>query len=314
MTDLLKRVSRAGLIALLAAVTVVGLCRSPGAADGAPAPSASPQASPTPNPTPSSTASQAPAAAEAIDMSGSPDFGSVVTPSLWVSLEEEVSPNYDRVSGSSSTINFRAQLPLGPQGLLPFVNAQRHLQLIKLKIPFVNSAPQNAIKGNGDTTLVSLDYLGTPEKEGSIGPSFKIPTASSGALGSGKWSVGPAGGYTYTDPRGKSSIGIYTQSFFSFAGDGSRPPVSQTQLQPAAFFVLGHGLSIGTSTMQFTYNWETPGWTDVPLGMRIAQNFNAWSGKLTAGFEAEKNLVNTTGATGWTLRINFKYRFKQPNS
>jgi hypothetical protein len=294
------------IIVFITLATIVLSCLSPSLAEDSPSAAASPYPSPTP--------SSSPLPGDAVDADASPDFGSVVTPTRWVSLEEEVSPTYDGLSGSSSTINFRAQLPLGSKFSLPFIDRRLPLQLIKLKLPFVTSAPRNAISGNGDTTLVGLQYLGTQEKGVSFGPAFKLPTASTSALGSGKWSVGPAGGYTYTNPDGMSAFGIYTQSFFSFAGDGSRPSVSQTQLQPTAFFALGPGFSIGTSTMQFTYNWELPGWTDVPLGIRIAQDFAAGSGKLTAGFEAEKNLINTPGAIGWTLRVNFRYRFKKTGS
>ncbi|MBV8262202.1 MAG: hypothetical protein JOY87_00075 [Candidatus Eremiobacteraeota bacterium] len=237
-----------------------------------------------------------------------PDFDAPLVPSLWFSLEDEVSPSYDGLSGSSNQINVRGQIPLGaiaqkiPTLLLPHT-----LQLIKFKVPIVTSAPPGAQKGNGDTTLTFLEYLGSKEAKWVLGPLFKIPTASSADLGSGKWSGGPSGGYVYS--HGMTVIGWFASTYFSFAGPKSRANVSQTEFQPQLSFALKNGWILGTSQMNFKYNWENNQWPAVPLGVRIARNYRYTGGQLAAGVEAEKNLAAVDGTPGWTFRLNFKYRF-----
>jgi hypothetical protein len=238
----------------------------------------------------------------------SPDFNGPVNPRLWFSLEDEASLSYSGLSGSSSQLNFRIQVPMGKFIQHP-VLWPRRLQILRLKLPVVTSAPSRAVKGNGDTTLLGLQYLGVKERQWLVGPAFKIPTASVNDLGAGKWSVGPAAGYTYL--HGRTSIGLFTQSFFSFAGPKSRPPFAQTQLQPGLFFSFPSGWIIGTSQMQFTYNWYRGQWTVIPLGVRIARDIETEKRRLSSGFEAEKNLIHVDGTPGWTLRLSFRYQFSK---
>jgi hypothetical protein len=260
---------------------------------------ADPQASPTPGPSPTAATSQS--------LDTPADFDAPLLPRLWFSLEDQVTANYDDVRGSSNTLNVRGQIPLGQLGqyLSPLL-APGNLQLIKFKIPFVTSAPNDAVTGNGDTTLVALEYLGAKARKWVVGPVLKIPTASETDLGSGRWSIGPAGGFTYSN--GSTVIGLYAQTYFSFAGPKSRGPVSQTQFQPGLTFSLPGGWSVGTSEMQFTYNWVNNTWQNVPLGICIARRLQNSHHQLVMGLEAEKNLAPVRTTTVWTFRMNLKYR------
>jgi len=67
-------------------------------------------------------------------------------PAPYVSIEEEVSPNYDDESGSSSLVNVRGQLPY-------FAGTQ---YVFRLKLPIVTSAPATAVTGAGDLALYDL--------------------------------------------------------------------------------------------------------------------------------------------------------------
>ncbi len=237
----------------------------------------------------------------------SPSHESPLDPSEWFSIEDEAMPSYDGMTGAGNTMNLRAQIPIG-HDLLPILGRLTRLQLIKFKLPYQFSSPSQSSPGLGDTTLVGLTYLGRRDFKWTIGPSFKLPTASQMSLGSGKWSVGPAGSYAYR--HGDTEMGIYTQNFFSFAGPSSRKAVSQTEFQPSLAFGLGHGWSVGTSYMMFKYNWEKPAWENVPLGIRFAKKFSLGAGRMDAGLEAEKNLTFYKGQPDMTYRINFKYRPK----
>ena len=258
------------------------------------------QSSPNPSPSPSSTATDS--------EDGVPDFDAPLSPRLWFSLEDAFTPSYDDLAGSSNTINVRGQIPLGELGrLLPSpLLVPGRLQLIKFKIPFVTSAPDRAVRGNGDTTLTALEYLGVSARKWVVGPTLKIPTASTDELGSGRWSGGPAAGYTYT--HGMTAVGFYTQTFVSFAGPKSRGAVTETQLQPGLFFSFPGGWVIGTSEMQFVYNWQTNAWNNVPLGIRIEKDSRTSADELSVGVEVERNLAAVQSTMQWTFRLYFKYR------
>lgn len=230
-----------------------------------------------------------------------------LTPNLSFSLEDESSQS---ISGPSNQLNLRAQIPLAASP--PITNllvSGQAVSLIKLKLPIVLTAPSNtgieAATGAGDLTATWLGGFGTPQSRWAAGAAFKFPTGS-GSLGSGKWSVGPALGYTYES--GQWTFGLYTQSYFSYAGSGARSPVAQTQLQPQISVAFPDGWSVGTSEMKFTYDYDTGSFTNVPVGIRVAKQVKAGAKRWDAYFEAEKNLKTSSGTT-WTLRLGAKLVF-----
>ncbi len=258
----------------------------------------------TPSPSPSSEPATNTATVEERENSALVD---PLTPNLWFSLEDE---SLQSISGPSNQLNLRAQIPLAISPPITNLLASGHaLSLIKLKVPIVLSAPSNtgveAATGTGDVTMTWLGGFGTAQARWAGGAAFKFPTGS-GSLGSGKWSAGPALGYTYE--TGLWTLGVYTQSFFSYAGSGARSPVAQTQLQPQISVALPGGWSIGNSEMKFTYNYDEGAFANVPVGIRVAKQVDTGARRLDAYFEAEKNL-NTSGGTTWNLRLGAKLVF-----
>ena len=112
-----------------------------------------------------------------------PDAGCRPTP--YVSIEQEVSPEYDGETGSSSLVNVRAQLP--------YVAGAQYV--FRLKLPIVTSAPATAVTGAGDLALYDLAVTDAPRDRWLAGVTIRIPTAQNDSLGTGKYSVGPAFGY-----------------------------------------------------------------------------------------------------------------------
>ncbi len=221
-----------------------------------------------PTPVPTSTAAT-PTESEAGESATDP-----LAPNPWYSVEDEYVPDFEDASGSSNQITLRAQVPLGRYNKMPAVFSAGHaLNLIKFKLPFTTSSPSDAgsevITGGGDMSVVSLALFGSAEKRWAAGPAFKFPTASQSDLGSGKWSIGPALGYTY-EP-GPWTFGIYTQSFFSYAGPKSRPPVAQTQIAPTISYAFAHGWTVGNSEMQYIYNYNLGAFTECSARLALRQ-------------------------------------------
>jgi hypothetical protein len=220
--------------------------------------------------------------------------------STYVSIEEESSPDYDGESGSSNQFNLRAQTPFADG-----------TWALRLKLPMVLSAPATSITGAGDLQLFALKVAPTALGGGWLaGATLKLPTSQNTSLGSGKFSIGPAGGYQVKS--GAWTLGFFAQSFFSVAGTGARPGVAQSKMQPSATYAFGNGWSVGTSIMTFTYDWISDQWTDVPIGLRIGKRLGNPRAPLDLAFEGEKNLADARGAPGWTLRTSFRYTFPRP--
>src|ERR1700728_1061753 len=130
-------------------------------------------------------------------------------PAASVSIEEEVSPEYDGESGSSSLVNLRGQLP--------YVAGAQYV--FRLKLPVVTSAPATAVTGAGDLALYDLAVTDVARGRWLEGVTIRIPSAQNDSLGSGKYSVGPAVGYE--TERGPWTLGFFQQDFFSVIGPAS---------------------------------------------------------------------------------------------
>jgi hypothetical protein len=136
-----------------------------------------------------------------------------------------------------------------------------------------------------------------------IGPVLSVPTASDDALGTGKWSLGPtAVGITRV---GKLMVGMLGTGLFSVAGDSDRQDVSALTFQPFASYGLGGGWSIGTSYLNYTYNFKLDRWAGVPIGGRVEKlvHISKWPVRLY--FDVEYNLMNDDIAPQWTFRFGF---------
>jgi hypothetical protein len=216
-------------------------------------------------------------------------------PAPYVSIEEEVSPNYDDESGSSNLVNVRAQLP--------YVAGAQYV--FRLKLPIVTSAPATAVTGAGDLALYDLAVTDAARGRWLEGVTIRVPTAQNDSLGSGKYSVGPAFGYE--TQRGPWTLGFFQQDFFSVIGPASRSPVGQSKIEPSVTLALARGWSIGLSTMTITYDWVHNEWTEAPVGMRVAKRFNGGLSPLEASAEMEQNLADVKGAPGWTIRTRLKW-------
>jgi hypothetical protein len=229
---------------------------------------------------------------------------SLPPPRPYVSLEEEYSPDYDDEAGQSVLLNLRAQLPY-------LENGQQYV--IRVKLPFVTTSPAQAVGGVGDSTLT---YLAVDDGGGgrwTYGATMKLPTAGDSSLGSGKYSIGPAGSYEHVS--GVWSLSLGTTNYFSVIGPASRAQVAQTKIDPGAELSLPRGWAIGTSTMSYTYNWVPGTWINVPLGLRIEKAFGTNSGlplaqllaPIVGSAEFEKNLVAAADTPSWTIRVMLRW-------
>ncbi len=138
-----------------------------------------------------------------------------------------------------------------------------------------------------------------------LGPVLLLPTGTRSEVGGGKWTIGPAIGLN--TGTGNWRLGILSLSYFSFAGDSSSPSVAKIKLQPIINYSLRRGWSIGTSQMNFTYDWIKGRSTNIPLGLSLGKNFELFGQRLKLSAESEYNFVNASGASAWTFRFTLEY-------
>lgn len=106
-----------------------------------------------------------------------------------------------------------------------------------------------------------------------VGPIFQFPTASPGALGAGKWAVGPAA--VALIMPGHIVTGMLVTQLWSFAGQVNRPNISSALFQPFFNYNLKDGWAISTAPI-VTANWTaTQNKWVVPLGGGVAKTFKA---------------------------------------
>lgn len=221
------------------------------------------------------------------------------TPAPYVSVEEEVSPTYELEPGSSAMTIWRGQIPYDNGNFI-----------FRVKFPIVTSAPPEAVTGAGDLALFDFATFAKGRGRWLAGLTVRVPTAQNSSLGSGKYSVGPAGGYEMK--TGSWTLGFFSQNYFSVVGPSSRAPVGKTSIEPIVRFSLPRGWSVGLSSMSMTYDWVVNKWEEIPIGLRISKQFGRTLRLLSpfeASFEAEHSVSPVEGTPGWTTRLNVKCTF-----
>ncbi|MGO4843561.1 transporter, partial [Rhizobiaceae sp. 2RAB30] len=81
--------------------------------------------------------------------------------------------------------------------------------------------------------------------------------------------IGPTGVALIQEKRW--TIGALANHIWSVAGEGGRPEVNSTFLQPFVTYGLGHGRTISLNT-ESTYDWVDKQWT-VPINLDFQQVF-----------------------------------------
>lgn len=159
--------------------------------------------------------------------------------------------------------------------------------------------PTADVTGLADTSLVDLMVSGTSWGRQGFGAGLVIPTASDPALGTEKWSIGPA--YVAMTSVGGLQLGALGQWLVSFAGKSDRNDVNTLTIQPFASYGLKNNWSIASSFMAFNYDIENSRWTSLPVGLRVEKlvKLGPWNARVFVEYEynfaddvvAPKNII-----------------------
>jgi hypothetical protein len=107
--------------------------------------------------------------------------------------------------------------------------------------------------------------------------------------------------------EGPWTYGLLANHLWSFAGEGSRPDVNQTFLQPFLAYNTKTGFGVMLQT-DSTYNWEAEQWT-VPLGLFASQVLKLGGQPLSLQFGPRVYVDSPSGGPEWGLRFNLVLLF-----
>ena len=188
---------------------------------------------------------------------------------------------------------------------VPFATGSlRHIA--RATLPYVSKSPSGE-HGFGDLVLFDLVVFDRAWGRWGVGPVALFPTASDGALGADKWAVGPAIGFTARSPG--VLWGLFNQNLFTVGCDDDRPDVDVSILQPIINYALPNKWSIGTSEMNFTYDWNLDDWSVLPLGVKVSKlhRFGQVPVQLSGAYEY--NLQDDYVSSEWTFNLTAKFLF-----
>ena len=192
--------------------------------------------------------------------------------------------NYDEGFGSND--GERAVLNIQP--VVPISLNEDWNMISRTILPLIwqndIAGPSGEQFGLGDITQSLFFSPKNPGPSGivwGVGPVFLVPTATDDLLGGGKWGAGPTA--VVLKQHGGWTFGALGNHIWSFAGEGDRPDISSTFLQPFVTYTTKDAWTFGINT-ESTYNWEAEEWS-IPFNFTVAKlvKFDKQPVSFTAG-------------------------------
>ena len=168
-----------------------------------------------------------------------------------------------------------------------------------------NPVPGDRVFGLGDLThAVFFTPPASKRLVWSFGPAVTFPIATDDALGSGKWSLGPAFRFAYRP--GPWNLGAVFVNLRSVAGDSDRAKVHQLLVRGLIRRQLG-GSWYFTYSPIITANWNASSgqrWL-VPIGGGIGKGFRLGSAPVALSVHGYFNVIKPEGAPDGLVRFDF---------
>jgi hypothetical protein len=195
------------------------------------------------------------------------------------------------------------------QPVMPFGISKSTNIILRVVMPLTSQPGPDNLRINGLGDVVTTVFF-SPTKTGRViwgaGPVFLLPAATSNALGSEKFGLGPS--VVALVQPGKWTVGFLVSQIWSVSGVNDRDDVDTTLLQPFLNYNFGGGLAAGVE-LEATANWEAEATWSAPLIFTVSKvaklrrmpvNFVMGAGPILAG--------PATGP-GWRLRLQANLLF-----
>jgi hypothetical protein len=205
-------------------------------------------------------------------------------------LNDWYTTGFRDLDGSANQVVFRMAIPFA-------LGDTNHI--FRVTQPYVTTSPSGS-KGFTDTTIFDLMVFNEGWGRWGVGVSGTVPTGQDG-LTTDKWTAGPALGFVNSSDK-QYNWGLFTQTFFSFAGKSSAPAVGLMNLQPIFSYQLGEGRSLGLGNSALVYDFEASRWSSLMMSVNYGQVVS-WGGhKWRPNIEAGYDFSNAFGNQRWVFR------------
>ena len=205
-------------------------------------------------------------------------------------LNDWYTSGFRDLDGSANQVVFRMAIPLAL--------ADTH-HIFRVTQPYVTSSPSGTT-GFTDTTVFDLVVFNEQWGRWGVGVSGTMPTGQDG-LTTDKWTAGPALGFVNSSNK-QYNWGLFTQTFFSFAGKSSAQSVSLMNIQPIYSYQLGDGRSLGLGNSALVYDFESSRWSSLMVSVNYGQVVTFAGHKWRPNLEAGYDFNNGFGSQRWVLR------------
>jgi len=195
------------------------------------------------------------------------------------------------------------------QPVVPFGISRSTNLVLRVILPLASQPGSGDVRVNGVGDVVMTAFF-SPAKSGRFtwgaGPVVLLPTATTNALGSEKFGVGPSA-VLLTQP-GPWTIGLLFNHIWSTSGANDREDVSSTFLQPFVNYNLGNGLAVG-AVFEATANWNADEHWTAPLVFTVSKV--ARLGKRPVNFVAGAGptVASPEGGSSWRFRVMAVFLF-----
>lgn len=173
-----------------------------------------------------------------------------------------------------------------------------------------NPAGAADARGLGDISYtVAVEARKLKPVSVALGMATSFPTATEDALGSGKWSAGPA--IMVITQQDAWSMLLSARQIWSFAGDSQRAEVNNLAIEPIFTYRLSKPWYLVTDPVILA-NWELDSgdrWL-IPLGGGTGYRCKAWNQPLDLRVEAYYNVVKSDGAPDWSMNATITFIFQ----
>jgi len=229
-------------------------------------------------------------------------------PVTFLQFRNVMLPNVPGTGGVTNVLEIQPVLPIRPSKKIPF------LQLIKMTLPIATTPSPIGESGLGDLQFFDLVSIKQSWGRWGFGPALVFPTATSRALGAGKWQAGPSFALIYTKAE-NWTIGAVLQNPISFAGDSNRPGVNSLIITPTVTYnfpgrlipgLWNNGWFGGLSDYNVTFDWNNGGAGTIPLGLQLGRVFHVGKQPLSLSAEAGATVKRPDGVPNPGLILGFE--------
>ncbi len=195
------------------------------------------------------------------------------------------------------------------QPVVPFAISKSTNIVLRVIMPLASQPGPEGLRINGMADSVVSAFF-VPAKAGrviwGVGPVMLLPTATSTALGSEKFGIGPTV-VVLTQP-GKWTVGALFNQIWSTSGAKNRKDVNTTYLQPFANYNLGGGLAVGIST-EASANWNADQTWTVPLLFTVGKVTRLGTRPVNLQVAAGPMVTSPDAGASWRFRMAATFLF-----